>query len=100
MHCEKGTLISNDKGKEDAAMSKYTPEKLVAVSRYQSYFPTLPGDIQSDAYTRIAELMEEEKKYCDILGRAFRNGGDGNDIASCVGLRVQAPAAVSCAGTV
>ena len=50
-----------DRGKEDAAISKYTPEKLVAVSRCQSYFPTLPGDIQSDAYTRIAELNEEEK---------------------------------------
>lgn len=46
-------------------MSMYTPEKLVAVSRYQNYFPTLPGDIQSDVYTRITGLIEEEKKYCD-----------------------------------
>ena len=46
-------------------MSMYTPEKLVAISRYQNYFPTLPGDIQSDVYTRINGLIEEEKKYCD-----------------------------------
>ena len=41
-------------------MSQYTPEKLVAVSRYQHYFPTLPKDIRSDIYTRIAELLVEE----------------------------------------
>ena len=33
MHCEKGTLISDDKGKEDAAMSKYTPEKQKLVEK-------------------------------------------------------------------
>ncbi|MBO5521078.1 MAG: hypothetical protein J5973_05320 [Eubacterium sp.] len=32
-------------------MSQYTPEKPVAVSRYQNYFPTLPKDIRSDIYT-------------------------------------------------
>ena len=48
-------------------MSMYTPEKLVAISRYQNYFPTLPGDIQSDVYTRINGLIEEEKKYCDVI---------------------------------
>ena len=31
--CEKGTLISDDKGKEDAAMSKYTPEKQKLVEK-------------------------------------------------------------------
>ena len=31
-------------------MSMYTPEKMVAISRYHNYFPTLPGDIQSDVY--------------------------------------------------
>ena len=41
-------------------MSKYTPEKLVAISRYQNYFPTLPAKIQNDTYTRISELLEEE----------------------------------------
>lgn len=46
-------------------MMQYTPEKLVAVSRYQNYFPTLPNNVQSDIYTRIAELIEEEKYYCD-----------------------------------
>ena len=54
-------------------MSKYTPEKLVAVSRYQNYFPTLPGDIQSDVYARIDELMEEEKQYCDKGKACFRS---------------------------
>ena len=46
-------------------MSRYAPEKLVAISRYQNYFPTLPADIQHDIYARIAGLIEEEKKYCD-----------------------------------
>ena len=46
-------------------MKEYRPEKLVATSRYQNYFPSLPNDIQSDIYARIDELIEEEKKYCD-----------------------------------
>lgn len=45
--------------------SKYTPEKLVAVSRYQNYFPTLPTLTKRDVYDRIMELIEEEKEYCD-----------------------------------
>ena len=44
---------------------KYTPEKLVAVSRYQNYFPTLSAPIKKDVYSRIAELAEEEQQYCD-----------------------------------
>ena len=43
----------------------YTPEKLVAISRYQNYFPTLPAKIQNDTYARMSELLEEEKEYCD-----------------------------------
>ena len=46
-------------------MSKYTPEKLVTVSRYQNYFPTLSADIRHDTYARMSELLEEEKEYCD-----------------------------------
>ena len=46
-------------------MSRYTPEKLVAISRYQRYFPTLPANIQRGVYDRIAELIDEEKQYCD-----------------------------------
>ena len=46
-------------------MSQYTPEKLVAISRYQKYFPTLSAEIQNDTYARISELLEEEKEYCD-----------------------------------
>ena len=38
----------------------YTPEKLVAISRYQNYFPTLSSEIQSDTYARMIELLEEE----------------------------------------
>ena len=46
-------------------MTIYAPEKLVAISRYQNYFPTLPKDVQSDIYARIEELLVEEKAYCD-----------------------------------
>ena len=46
-------------------MKKYEPEALVAVSRYQNYFPTLPKDVQRDVYARMRELLEEEKTYCD-----------------------------------
>lgn len=44
---------------------KYTAEKLVAVSRYRNYFPTLAKEIQKDTCTRIRELLEEEKECCD-----------------------------------
>lgn len=43
----------------------YTPEKLVAVSRYQNYFSMLSKEIQNDTYMRMHELLEEEKEYCD-----------------------------------
>ena len=46
-------------------MKKYEPEALVAVSRYQNWFPTLPKDVQRDVYARMRELLEEEKTYCD-----------------------------------
>ena len=46
-------------------MSMYTPEKLVAVSRYQNFFPTLTPDIQRNVHSRMAELIAEEKQYCD-----------------------------------
>ncbi len=46
-------------------MKKYIPENLVAVSRYRNYFPTLDGQIRTDIYARMAELIEEEKEYCD-----------------------------------
>lgn len=46
-------------------MKTYTPGKLVAVSRYQNYFPTLDPSIQRDVYSRMKELLEEEKAYCD-----------------------------------
>ncbi len=43
----------------------YTAEKLVAVSRYQNYFPSLPAEIRQDVYSRMNELLTEEKEYCD-----------------------------------
>ena len=46
-------------------MKKYTPEKLVKVSRYRNYFPSLDQSIQNDTYARMEELLEEEKQYCD-----------------------------------
>lgn len=46
-------------------MKPYRPEKLVAVSRYRKFFPTLPEDAQRDVYRRIAALIEEERQYCD-----------------------------------
>ena len=46
-------------------MKKYEPEAMVAASRYQNYFPTLPKDVQRDVYARMWELLEEEKTYCD-----------------------------------
>ncbi len=44
---------------------KYQAERMVATSRCQNYFPTLPSDIRKDIYKRIGELIEEEKQYCD-----------------------------------
>jgi len=46
-------------------MKAYEPEKMVAISRYQRYFPTLPEDVKNDVYKRMRELLEEEKDYCD-----------------------------------
>ena len=46
-------------------MKQYIPEKLVAQSRYQRYFPTLPEQVRHDVYARMSELLEEEKAYCD-----------------------------------
>ena len=46
-------------------MKAYEPTKLVAISRYQNYFPSLPEEIREDVYARISELIEEEKAYCD-----------------------------------
>lgn len=46
-------------------MRSYKPEKLVKISRYQNYFPTLSKDIQQDIYQRMNEVLEEEKAYCD-----------------------------------
>jgi len=46
-------------------MKKYLPEEMVKISRYQNYFPSLPEDLKNDIYSRMRELIEEEKYYCD-----------------------------------
>lgn len=46
-------------------MKAYISEKMVAVSRYQNFFPTLPQEIQHDCFARMRELIEEERAYCD-----------------------------------
>ena len=46
-------------------MKQYTPEKLVAISRYKVLFPTLSPEIQRDVYSRMRVLIEEEKQWCD-----------------------------------
>ena len=46
-------------------MKRYIPEKMVAISRYQNYFPGLAAEIRNDVYQRMGELIGEEKEYCD-----------------------------------
>lgn len=46
-------------------MKPYTPEKLVAISRYQNYFPTLPEEVRGEVYGRMDALIKEEAEYCD-----------------------------------
>ena len=46
-------------------MKAYDAKQLVAISRYQNYFPSLPEEIREEAYVRISGLIEEEKEYCD-----------------------------------
>ena len=46
-------------------MKEYRPERLVAISRYQNYFPTLPEVIWEDVYRRMEALIEKEKEFCD-----------------------------------
>ena len=46
-------------------MKKYESKALVAISRYQNYFPSLPTQLQRDVYARMDALLIEEKVYCD-----------------------------------
>ena len=46
-------------------MKAYDAKQLVAISRYQNYFQSLPEENREEVYARISELMEEEKEYCD-----------------------------------
>ena len=60
------------------------------------------SDMKENA--RMAKLFEAKSESDPlrsiVLGRAFHTGGDRNDTASRMGLRVQSPADVSCAGTI
>ena len=46
-------------------MKSYTPEKMVTISRYKEFFPTLPAEIQRDVCQRMKDLILEEQQYCD-----------------------------------
>lgn len=46
-------------------MKAYDAKQLVAISRYQNYFQSLPEENREEVYARISELIEEEKEYCD-----------------------------------
>lgn len=46
-------------------IKKYDPQKMVTISRYQKYFPSLPQEVRKDVYRRMSELLTEEKEYCD-----------------------------------
>ena len=46
-------------------MKKYEPAQMVALSRYRNYFPTLPTEVRQDVYSRMNDLLMEEKEYCD-----------------------------------
>ena len=46
-------------------MKMYEPKQMVASSRYQNYFPTLSEEVRQDGFSRMNELMREEKEYCD-----------------------------------
>ena len=46
-------------------MKKYEPRQMVASSRYRNYFPTLSAEIWQDVYSRMNELLMDEKEYCD-----------------------------------
>ena len=43
-------------------MKKYDPEAMVAISRYRVYFPTLPVEIQRDAYNCILLAKKREAR--------------------------------------
>ncbi len=46
-------------------MKPYIPEKLIAVSRFRQFFPTLPAEIRLDVCRRMNVLLDEERQYCD-----------------------------------
>lgn len=59
-----GRATGFNKPKERCQM-KYEVEKIIKKSRYANFIPTLPEDVRKDVKTRIGELIEDEKEYCD-----------------------------------
>ncbi len=53
-------------------MKKYEPKQMVASSRYQNYFPTLPAESQQDVYNRMNELLAEEKESLTMAACPIR----------------------------
>ena len=51
-------------------MKPYTPEKLVAVSRYRRYVPTLSRELQSD----IKKYVSQTRKPEGFLGKMMLSG--------------------------
>ena len=47
------------------ALKKYTPESLVKASRYRKLFSTRPEDVRRDVYSRMRQLLVEERQWCD-----------------------------------
>ncbi len=59
-------------------MKEYKPEKLVAISRYQNFLPTLPENNQPDVYARMEELLpckSKEGKRCRRLNSEKKTRG-------------------------
>ena len=61
----RGVVVHIEFMEAQETVKKYNPRQMVAESRYQKYFPTLSADIQHDVYSRMSELLTEEKEYCD-----------------------------------
>ena len=55
-------------------MKSYTPEKLVAISRYKNNFPALPEEIQRDLYQKkgfFTPPYETEESLKTRLGKMY-----------------------------
>ena len=46
-------------------MKDYEPAQMVKDGRFAAFFPTLDADVQADALARLADLVNEERRWCD-----------------------------------